>query len=67
MAIRNGYRILVVDGNNPQPTYIEGSQEVGLTKINDQGPKRFDTDLQCLLDHYPDADEKLKEDYEMFK
>ncbi len=67
MAIRNGYRILVVDGNNPQPTYIEGSQEVGLTKINDQGPKRFDTDLQYLLDHYPDADEKLKEDYEMFK
>lgn len=64
MAIRNNYRINVVENNMPKPKYVEGTQDGAcLCKINDKGQKLFERDLSQMLKSYPDVEQKLLTDF----
>ena len=58
-SILNGKKIYVVDNNIPALTYVPGTQETGLTKVNDNGQKLFWKDFNRLIEHYPQAEEIL--------
>lgn len=64
MAIRNNYRINVVENNMAKPKYVEGTQDGAcLCKINDKGEKLFERDLYQMLKFYPDVEQKLLTDF----
>ena len=49
----NGYKVSVVKNNLDALNYIPGTQNVGLSLINDQGDKLFFVHLKNILDAYP--------------
>ena len=53
MGVLNGYKVNVVENNNPKLVYIPGTQETALYKINDQGEKLFFVHLKNILRYYP--------------
>lgn len=53
MGVLNGRRVNCVDNNIDKLNYIPGTQEVGLTKINDAGEKFFFKHLNNILNAYP--------------
>lgn len=53
MGVLNGYKVNVVENNNPRLVYIPGTQEKALYKINDQGEKLFFVHLKNILRYYP--------------
>lgn len=64
MAVKNNYRINVVENHMPKPKYVEGTQDgVCLYKINDKGEKLFEKDLHKMLEAYPEVKEKLLADF----
>ncbi len=54
MANLNGYLVRSVKNKILKMNYIEGSQEVALTKINDQGENLFFIQLKNLMEAYPE-------------
>lgn len=64
MAVKNNYRINVVENNMSKPKYVEGTQDgVCLCKINDKGEKLFEQDLKKMLEAYPEVKQKLLIDF----
>ncbi len=60
MAVMNNVKINVIDKNIPDPDEINETKEGPcLTKINDEGEKLFDKDLNRVLDHYEGLREKI--------
>ncbi|WNX83430.1 ATP-grasp fold amidoligase family protein [Agathobaculum sp. NTUH-O15-33] len=53
MGMLNGYKINVVDKNISRLSYIAGTQEEALWKINDRGEKLFYIQLNNILNYYP--------------
>ena len=53
MGVLNGRRVNVVENNLDKLNYIPGSQEVGLSRINDAGEKFFFQHLENILNAYP--------------
>lgn len=58
-AALNGYRTRVVDLPDIDANYIPGTQESGLTNINDKGQKLFWKDFRNLISYYPKFRELL--------
>ena len=54
-GILNNVRVRVVDNPDIQAHYVPGTQETGLTHINDKGEKLFWKDFFRLLAYYPEA------------
>ncbi len=52
-AVLNGVRVRVVHQPIIEANYIPGTQEKGLTKINDAGEKLFWKDFDRLMAYYP--------------
>lgn len=53
MGVLNGRRVNCVENNIDKLNYIPGTQEVGLTRINDRGEKFFYKHLENILNAYP--------------
>ena len=60
MANLNGYFVRSVKNKILKLRYIEGTQEVALTNINDRGENLFYVQLKKLTDHYPRWREMLE-------
>lgn len=60
MGVLNGRRVNVVENNIDALNYIPGTQEVGLTTINDAGEKFFFKHLENILNAYPILREILR-------
>ena len=58
-GILNNVRVRVVDNPDIQAHYVPGTQETGLTHINDKGEKLFWKDFFRLLAYYPEAKKRL--------
>ena len=52
-AVLNGTKIRVVENPEIKANYIKGTQQYGLTNINDKGEKLFWKDFHRLLEYYP--------------
>ena len=52
-AVLNGTKIRVVENPEIEANYVEGTQQYGLTNINDKGEKLFWKDFHRLLEYYP--------------
>lgn len=63
MGVLNGHKVNVVKNNLPTLNYIEGTQEVGLYRINDYGEKLFFVQLQNVLDAYPILKDVLESEW----
>lgn len=63
MGALNGHKVNVVKNNLPTLNYIEGTQEVGLYRINDYGEKLFFVQLQNVLDAYPILKDVLESEW----
>ena len=63
-AVLKGTKIRVV--NNPQYklNYVPNTQNIGLSKINDLGPKLFWKDFNNMLNHYTQLKRVLIKEYE---
>ena len=59
-AVLSGRKIRVVEKCEPNPTQIEGSQEVSLCSINDAGENLFWKDFAALCGHYPTLEKVLR-------
>ena len=59
MGVMNGRRVNVVENNLDTLNYIPGTQDVGLSLINDAGEKFFFKHLENILDAYPVLREML--------
>lgn len=59
MGALEGHRVRVVDNPDIEAHYVEGTQESGLTNINDQGEFLFWKDFNRLIDYYPQIKELL--------
>lgn len=62
-AIRNGFKVAVVDNNLYKLQYVPGSQEESLYKINDAGGHSvFFTHLNNIMANYKDVEKIFNED-----
>lgn len=52
-AALNGIKVRVVENPDIEAHYIHGTQETGLTNINDHGRNLFWKDFNRILTHYP--------------
>lgn len=52
-AMLNGVKIRVVDNPEINANYIDGTQQTGLTNINDAGEHLFWKDFKRILSYYP--------------
>lgn len=60
MGVLNGRRVNVIENNIDTLNYIPGTQDVGLTRINDAGEKFFYKHLENILNAYPVLREILR-------
>lgn len=67
MASLNGYKTRVVENPDIKANYILGTQEVGLTNINDKGQKLFWKDFTNLISYYPEFENLLLEENKKHK
>lgn len=58
-AALNGYKTRVVDNPNIEAHYVTGTQEFGLSNINDKGQKLFWKDFRQLTSYYPEFKDLL--------
>ena len=65
MAVLNGVKIRAVSKRFPhlKLAYVDGTQETALSKINDRGEKLFWRDFHNMLEHYPELEEILRDEY----
>ena len=55
MAILNNKKIYVVEGNYRRPVDVWGTQKTSkLTTVNDHGDELFWSQLNALLDYFPE-------------
>ena len=66
-AALHGVRVRVVDQPIIEANYIPGTQEKGLTKINDAGKKLFWKDFDRLIAYYPRIKERFIFEYKREK
>ena len=59
-CLLNNKKIRVVDKPQWCLHYIPGTQETGLCKVNDAGPKLFWRDFRALMNYYPQVYNMLK-------
>ena len=59
MGALNGFPVRVVENPEISAHYVPGTQETGLTKVNDHGQKLFWKDFNRLMEYYPVAKEIL--------
>lgn len=64
MAILNNKRCNVVSNSCTALYYIKGSQDVSLSSINDNGEKLFWKQFANIMEYYPEAKNKLLEEWE---
>ena len=63
-AIRNGYKVAVVDNNQYKLQYVPGSQEESLYKVNDAGGhKVFFEHLNNIMATYKDVEDVFNADH----
>jgi len=65
-AAMKGVRVRVVDNPDIQTHLVEGTQETGLTTINDNGENLFWKDFNRILEYYPKIKKLLKKEYSNF-
>ncbi|WP_458400198.1 glycosyltransferase [Mailhella sp.] len=65
-AARNGVKVRVVDDPQIAANYVPGTQEVGLSQINDKGSRLFWSDFRRIMMHYPELVSLLKEEQNKF-
>lgn len=63
-AILNNVKIRIVANNESNLIYTEDSQDVGLFNINDHGPNLFWKDFERLIEYYPEAEQKMLQEWE---
>ncbi len=63
MAALNGVGVRVVPSPEIDAHYVPGTQEVGLTRINDGGAKLFWRDFRAIMSHYPQLNNILKAEW----
>lgn len=66
-GILNNVKVRVVNNPDIKAHYIPGTQETGLTQINDKGEKLFWKDFGRLINYYPKAKEKLLKENKKYK
>ena len=66
-AMLNKTKVRVVENPLVEASYIPGSQECGLTNINDKGPMLFWKDFNRLLDYYPTLEKMMIEESKKHK
>ena len=66
-AMLNKTKVRVVKNPLVEASYIPGSQECGLTNINDKGPGLFWKDFNRLLDYYPTLEKMMIEESKKHK
>ena len=62
-AAMNGVKVRVVDNPDIDAHYVEGTQETGLTNINDNGENLFWKDFNNILAYYPQIFDILLEEH----
>lgn len=58
-AALNNVKVRVVENPDITAHYVPGTQEFGLTHINDHGKKLFWKDFNRIMAHYPQLEKKL--------
>jgi glycosyltransferase involved in cell wall biosynthesis len=66
-SVLNDVKIRVVENSETTIHYVPGTQETGLTNINDHGEKLFWKDFRRLINHYPDFKKKLLDEARLRK
>lgn len=61
-AVLKGTKIRVVENPIISANYVEGTQQCGLTNINDKGEKLFWSDFKNLINYYPSLEKILKKE-----
>lgn len=62
-AAMNGVKVRVVDNPIIEAHYVEGTQETGLTNINDHGENLFWKDFNRMIEYYPKVKDILKREH----
>jgi len=66
-AVLNNVKIRVVNNPDIEASYIPGTQESALCKINDSGQKLFWKDFNRIMKYYPGLKEKLIKEAKKYK
>ena len=64
MAVLNGRKIRILQGNTFKLYYIGETQKFSLTSINDHGEKLYYNQLEAIFEAYPKALSILKKEYD---